>query len=198
MRKSIFILFLFCATLSDLLAQDITPYKNKSGVTLSTNFFGINDDLNNIDIGGGVYFSRKISNSISIYTEIAGISRNYGELSLMPGLSGNFTADNVAIYVGPMLDIGEKMNLSLGVVNNYFVSAKVKTSNSTKDLIDETTDYSSLFFDFRKSIYKEVSLGVRYEWGLNSMFHSTDRKVSSISFNLFLQLRGKVNKKIND
>ena len=146
--------FLFCATLSNLLAQDITPYKNKYGVTLSTNIFGINDDLNNIDVGGGVYFSRKISNSISIYTEIAGISRNYGELSLMPGLSGNFTADNVAIYVGPMLDIGEKMNLSLGVVKNYFVSAKVKTSNSTKDIIDETTDYSSLFFDFRKSIYK--------------------------------------------
>ena len=191
MRKSIFILFLFCATLSNLLAQDITPYKNKSGVTLSTNFFGINDDLNNIDVGGGIYFSRKISNSISIYTEIAGISRNYGELSLMPGLSGNFTAGNVAIYVGPMFDIGKKMNLSLGLADNYLFNPELKNATGNNDISENTTNYSSLFFDLRKSIYKEVSLGVRYEWGLNSMFHSTDRKVSSISFNMFLQKIGR-------
>ena len=37
----------------------------------------------------------------------------------------------------------------------------------------------------------KISLGTRYEWGLNSMFKSTDRKVSTISFNMFLPLRGK-------
>lgn len=198
MRNSILIFFLFCATLNKILAQDIALCKNKFGVTLSTNIFGINDDLENIEVSSGFYFRRKISNRISIYTEINYSNRNYGDLSLISGAKGKFTTGNLAIYISPMFDIGNTMNLSLGIVENYLFDPELKTTTGTKDIRDETTNYSSLFFDFRKSIYKEVSLGIRYELGLNSMFHSIDRKVTNISFNIFLQLRGKSKQEKND
>jgi hypothetical protein len=169
----------------------VEPSKNKFGVVLSTNIFGFNDDFNKVDVGGGFYFSRKISKSVSIYTEMDGSSRNYGDLALMPGRSGEFTTGNLAIYLGPMFELGKDMNLSAGLVQNYLFSTKLKTSNSTKDVKDETSNYSSLFFDFRTNTYKEVVFGIRYEWGLNSMFKTIDRKVSNISFNVFLPLRGK-------
>jgi hypothetical protein len=74
------------------------------------------------------------------------------------------------------------MNLSTGIVQNYLFSSELKTARGTKDLSAETTNYSSLFFDFRHQISNKISLGSRYEWGLNSMFKSIDRKVSTISF----------------
>ena len=39
----------------------------------------------------------------------------------------------------------------------------------------------------------KISLGTRYEWGLNSMFKSTDRKVSTISFTAIIQFGKKSN-----
>jgi hypothetical protein len=99
-------------------------------MTLSTNIFGFNDDLNNVYAGGGFYFSRKISNRFSIYTEIDGSIRNYGDLSITPGLSGKFTTGNVAIYIAPMFDVGKKSNLSLGIVENYLFRSELKTSTS--------------------------------------------------------------------
>ena len=191
MKKSFLTLALLCATITTSVAQDITPSKNKFGAILSTNIFGFNDDFNKVDVGGGFYFSRKITNKLSIYSEIDGSSRNYGDLSIMPSLSGEFTTGNLAIYLGPMFDIGKNMNLSAGLVQNYLFGSKLKTSYTTKDVIDETTDYSSLFFDFRTNAYKEVMFGIRYEWGLNSMFKTIDRKVTNISFNMFLPLNGK-------
>ncbi len=191
MRISVLILYLFCVNIGNLLAQDMAPRKHKLGVTFSTHIFGFDDNLNKVDVGGGFYFSKKISKRLSIYTEIDGSSRNYGDLSIMPGLSGELTTNNVAFYIAPMFDIGKKSNLSLGLVKNYLISSKLKTLNSTKDVIDETTDFSSFFFDFRANAYKELVFGIRYEWGLNSMFKSIDRKVTNISFNLFLPLKGK-------
>jgi hypothetical protein len=191
MKNSVLFLILFTTSIGSLLAQDVEPSKNKIGVVLSTNIFGFNDDFNKVDVGGGFYFSRKISKSVSIYTEMDGSSRNYGDLALMPGRSGEFTTGNLAIYLGPMFELGKDMNLSAGLVQNYLFSTKLKTSNSTKDVKDETSNYSSLFFDFRTNTYKEVVFGIRYEWGLNSMFKTIDRKVSNISFNVFLPLRGK-------
>jgi len=191
MKKLFLTLALLCATITTLVAQEIAPSKNKFGATLSTNIFGFDDDFNKVDVGGGFYFSRKISKSVSIYTEMDGSSRNYGDLALMPGRSGEFTTGNLAIYLGPMFELGKDMNLSAGLVQNYLFSTKLKTSNSTKDVKDETSNYSSLFFDFRTNTYKEVVFGIRYEWGLNSMFKTIDRKVSNISFNVFLPLRGK-------
>ncbi|CAN1563477.1 hypothetical protein MCERE19_02771 [Spirosomataceae bacterium] len=178
-----------------MVAQDVETSKNKFGVVFSSNIFGFDDDFNKVDVGGGFYFSRKISKSVSIYTEMDGSSRNYGDLALMPGLSGEFTTGNLAIYLGPRFDIGKNMNLSAGLVQNYLFGSKLKTSYTTKDVIDETTDYSSLFFDFRTNAYKEVMFGIRYEWGLNSMFKTIDRKVTNISFNVFLPLRGKRSQK---
>ena len=134
MKKSILILFLFCTSFEKLVAQDIAPPKNKLGVTLSTNIFGLNDDLNHVAVGGGFYFSRKISKRLSIYTEIDGSSRNYGDLALMPGRSGEFTTGNLAVYIGPMFDIGKELNLSFGVVENYLFSSELKTATGTKDV----------------------------------------------------------------
>jgi hypothetical protein len=182
MKKSILILTLLCSITGTIVAQEITPSKNKFGAILSTNIFGFDDDFNKVDVGGGFYFSRKISKRLSIYTEMDGSSRNYGDLAIMPGLSGEFTTGNLAVYIGPMFDIGKTSNLSLGLVQNYLISSKLKTSNSTRDVSAETTNYSSLFFDFRHQISNKISLGTRYEWGLNSMFKSVDRKVSTISF----------------
>jgi hypothetical protein len=195
MKKSFLIFFLICSTTAKLLAQEIAPSKNKFGATLSTNIFGVYDDLNHIAVGGGFYFSRKIANKLSIYSELVGSSRNYGDVALMTGLSGEFTTGNIAFSIASMFDIGKKSNLSLGLVKNYLISSKLKTSTSTKDVIDKTTDYSSLFFDFRTNVYKEVVFGSRYEWGLNSMFKTKDRKVTNISFNVFLPLHGKRNQK---
>jgi hypothetical protein len=190
-KKSILTLALLCSAITTLVAQDAEPSKNNFGVTLSTNIFGLNDNLNNVAVGGGFFYSRKIANRLSIYTEMDGSSRNYGDLALMPGLSGEFTTGNLAIYLGPRFDIGKNMNLSAGLVQNYLFGSKLKTSYTTKDVIDETTDYSSLFFDFRTNAYKEVMFGIRYEWGLNSMYKTIDRKVTNISFNMFLPLNGK-------
>jgi hypothetical protein len=191
MKKSILTFALLYLTITTLVAQDVEPSKNKFGAILSTNIFGFNDDFNKVDVGGGFYFSRKISKRLSIYTEIDGSSRNYGDLALMPGQSGEFTTGNLAVYIGPMFNIGKKSNLSSGLAQNYLFSSDLKTTTGTKDVSSETTNYSSLFFDFRHEISNKISLGTRYEWGLNSMFKSTDRKVSTISFNMFLPLRGK-------
>jgi hypothetical protein len=109
----------------------------------------------------------------------------------MPGLGGEFTTGNLAVYVGPMFDIGKKSNLSLGVVENYLFNSELKTATGTKEVSSETTNYSSLFFDFRYHFGNKFSLGTRYEWGINSIFKNSDRKVSTISFNMFLPLRGK-------
>jgi hypothetical protein len=191
MKKTILTLALLCATITTILAQEITPSKNKFGVILSTNIFGFDDDFNKVDVGGGFYFSRKISKRLSIYTEIDGSSRNYGDLALMPGQSGEFTTGNLTVYIGPMFDIGKKSNLSFGVAENYIFNPELKTATGTKDVSSETTNYSSLFFDFRHYFGNKFSLGTRYEWGINSIFKNSDRKVSTISFNMFLPLRGK-------
>ena len=191
MKKSFLTLALLCSIITTIVAQEIAPSKNKFGVILSTNIFGFNDDFNKVDVGGGFYFSRKISKRLSIYTEIDGSSRNYGDLALMPGRSGEFTTGNLAVYIGPMFDIGKELNLSFGVVENYLFSSELKTATGTKDVSSETTNYSSLFFDFRHHFGNKFSLGTRYEWGINSIFKNSDRKVSTISFNMFLPLRGK-------
>jgi hypothetical protein len=191
MKKSILTLALLCLTITTLVAQEIAPSKNKFGAILSTNIFGFDDDFNKVDVGGGFYFSRKISKRVSIYTEIDGSSRNYGDLALMPGQSGEFTTGNLAIFIGPMFDIGKDMNLSTGIVQNYLFSSELKTARGTKDLSAETTNFSSLFFDFRHHFGNKFSLGTRYEWGINSIFKNSDRKVSTISFNMFLPLGGK-------
>jgi hypothetical protein len=193
MKKSILILTLLCSITGTIIAQEITPSKNKIGVILSTNIFGLNDDLNHVDVGGGFYYSRKISNRLSIYSEIDGSWRNYGNLSIMPGLSGEFTTGNLAVYIGPMFDLGKNMNLIAGLAQNYLFTPELKTTTANKDISDETRNYSSLFFDFRHQIGNKLSLGTRYEWGLNSILKNTDRKVTNISFNLFLPLRGKRN-----
>ena len=193
MKKSILTLALLCSTITTLVAQDAEPSKNKFGAILSTNIFGFNDDFNKVDVGGGFYFSRKISKRLSIYTEIDGSSRNYGDLALMPGQSGEFTTGNLAFYIGPMFDIGKMSNLSFGVAENYVFSPELKTATGTKEVSSETTNYSSLFFDFRHEISNKISLGTRYEWGLNSMFKSTDRKVSTISFTAIIQFGKKSN-----
>ena len=194
MKNVILLLILFATSIGSLVAQDAEPSKNKFGVILSTNIFGFNDDdFNKVDVGGGFYFSRKISKRLSIYTEIDGSGRNYGDLALMPGLSGEFTTGNLAVYIGPMLDIGKKSNLSSGLAQNYLFSPDLKTSTHTKDVSSETTNYSSLYFDFRHQISNKISLGTRYEWGLNSMFKSIDRKVSTVSFTTIIQFGKKSN-----
>ncbi|MFD3394448.1 hypothetical protein U0R10_07445 [Aquirufa sp. OSTEICH-129V] len=198
MKNSILLLLLFTKSIGTLFAQDVEPLKNKFGVILSTNIFGFNEGFNKVDVGGGFYFSRKISKRFSIYTEIDGSRRNYGDLALMPGQSGEFTTGNLAFYVGPMFDIGKKSNLSFGVAENYIFSPELKTATGTKEVRSETTNYSSLFFDFRHHFGNKFSLGTRYEWGINSIFKNSDRKVSTISFNMFLPLRGKRNQNNTD
>jgi hypothetical protein len=193
MKKSILTLALLCATITTSVAQDITPSKNKFGGILSTNIFGFNDDFNKVDVGGGFFYSRKIANRLSIYAEIDGSWRNYGDVAISPGLSGEFTTGNLAVYIGPMFDIGKKSNLSSGLAQNYLFSSELKTTTGSKDVSSETTNYSSLFFDFRHEISNKISLGTRYEWGLNSMFKSTDRKVSTISFTAIIQFGKKSN-----
>jgi hypothetical protein len=193
MKKLFLTLALLCATITTLVAQEIAPSKNKFGALLSTNIFGFNDDFNKVDVGGGFYFSRKISNRLSIYTEMDGSSRNYGDLALMPGLSGEFTTGNLALYIGPMFDIGKSMNLSTGLVQNYLFNPELKTTTGNKDVSSEVTNFTSMFFDFRHHFGNKFSLGTRYEWGLNSMFKNSDRKVSTISLNMYLPLGGKRN-----
>jgi hypothetical protein len=193
MKNVILLLILFATSIDVLVAQDIAPSKNKFGAILSTNIFGFNDDFNKVDVGGGFYFSRKISKRFSIYTEFDGSSRNYGGLAFMPGLSGEFTTGNLAIYIGPMFDIGKKSNVSFGLAQNYLFSPELKTKTSTKNLSSEITNYSSLLFDFRHQISNRISLGTRYEWGLNSMFKTMDRRVTTISFSTFIQFGRKTN-----
>jgi hypothetical protein len=193
MKKLFLTLALLCATITTLVAQEIAPSKNKFGALLSTNIFGFNDDFNKVDVGGGFYFSRKISNRLSIYTEMDGSSRNYGDLALMPGLSGEFTTGNLALYIGPMFDIGKSMNLSTGLVQNYLFNPELKTTTGNKDVSSEVTNFTSMFFDFRHHFGNKFSLGTRYEWGLNSMFKSIDRKVSTISFTAIIHFGGNRN-----
>jgi hypothetical protein len=193
MKNSILCLILCTTSIGSLLAQDVEPSKNKFGVILSTNIFGFDEGFNKVDVGGGFYFSRKISKRLSIYTEIDGSSRNYGDLALMPGQSGEFTTGNLAVYIGPMFDIGKMSNLIFGVAENYIFNPELKTATGTKEVSSETTNYSSLFFDFRHHFGNKFSLGTRYEWGINSIFKSSDRKVSTISFTMFLPLGGKRN-----
>jgi hypothetical protein len=193
MKKIFLTLALLCATITTSVAQDITPSKNKFGAILSTNIFGFNDDFNKVDVGGGFFYSRKIANRLSIYAEIDGSWRNYGDVAISPGLSGEFTTGNLAVYIGPMFDIGKKSNLSSGLAQNYLFSSELKTTTGSKDVSSETTNYSSLFFDFRHQISNKISLGTRYEWGLNSIFKNSDRKVSTISFNMFIEFGGNRN-----
>jgi hypothetical protein len=193
MKKSILTLALLCATITTSVAQEIAPSKNKFGAILSTNIFGFNDDLNNVAVGGGFFYSRKITNRLSIYAEMDGSSRNYGDVAISPGLSGEFTTGNLAVYIGPMFDIGKKSNLSSGLAQNYLFSSELKTTTGSKDVSSETTNYSSLFFDFRHQISNKISLGTRYEWGLNSIFKSIDRKVSTISFTAIIHFGGNRN-----
>ena len=120
-----------------------------------------------------------------------GSSRNYGDLALMPGLSGEFTTGNLALYIGPMFDIGKSINLSTGLVQNYLFNPELKTPNGNKDVSSEVTNFTSMFFDFRHHFGNKFSLGTRYEWGLNSILINSDRKVSTISFSMFLPLGGK-------
>jgi hypothetical protein len=111
----------------------------------------------------------------------------------MPGLSGEFTTGNLAIYIGPMFDIGKSMNLSTGLVQNYLFNPELKTTTGTKDVSSEVTNFTSMFFDFRHHFGNKFSLGTRYEWGLNSMFKSIDRKVSTISFTAIIHFGGNRN-----
>jgi hypothetical protein len=191
MKKSFLTLALLCATITTSVAQDITPSKNKFGAILSTNIFGFNDDFNKVDVGGGFFYSRKIANRLSIYAEIDGSWRNYGDVAISPGLSGEFTTGNLALYIGPMFDIGKSMNLSTGLMQNFLFNPELKTATGTKNISTETTNFSSLFFDFRYQISNKISLGTRYEWGLNSILKTTDRKVTNIAFNMFIHFGGK-------
>jgi hypothetical protein len=193
MKKSFLTLALLCATITTSVAQDITPSKNKFGAILSTNIFGLNDDLNHVGVGGGFFYSRKITNRLSIYAEMDGSSRNYGDVAISPGLSGEFTTGNLAVYIGPMFDIGKKSNLSSGLAQNYLFSSELKTPTGTKDVSSEVTNFTSIFFDFRHHFGNKFSLGTRYEWGLNSMFKSIDRKVSTISFTAIIHFGGNRN-----
>jgi hypothetical protein len=194
MKKPVLVLALLFATVYTLNAQESTaPSKNKFGVTLSTNLFGLDDDLNSVDVGGGFYYSIQLNKRISLYSELDGSTRNFGNQSIVPGLSGEFTTGNVAFYFGPMFDIGKEMNIGLGIVENYLFNSELETKTSTKDISAETNNYSSLYFDFRHQFGKKFGLGTRYEWGLNSIFKNVDRKVSTISFNLFLPLGGNRN-----
>ena len=194
MKKSVLILALFFATVCTLNAQESTaPSKSKFGVTLSTNIFGLDDDLSNVAVGGGFYYRIQLKKRISVYWELDGSTRNFGNQSIMPGLSGEFTTGNVAFYFGPMFDIGKEMNIGLGIVENYLFNSELETKTSTKDISAETNNYSSLYFDFRHQFGNKFGLGTRYEWGLNSIFKNVDRKVSTISFNLFLPLGGNRN-----
>jgi hypothetical protein len=197
MKKSILTLTLLCVTITTLVAQDAEPSKNKFGALLSTNIFGFNDDFNKVDVGGGFYFSRKITNRLSIYSQIDGSWRNYGDVAISPGLSGEFTTGNLALYIGPMFDIGKSMNLSTGLMQNYLFNPELKTATGTKNISTETTNFSSLFFDFRYQISNKISLGTRYEWGLNSILKTTDRKVTNIAFNMFIHFGGKRNQEKN-
>ena len=192
MKKTVLILALVFATLGTLVAQEIAPSKSKFGVTLSTNLFGLDDDLSNVAVGGGFYYSIQLNKRISLYSELDGSTRNFGNQSIMPGLSGEFTTGNVAFYFGPMFDIGKEMNIGLGIVENYLFNSELETKTSTKDISAETNNYSSLYFDFRHQFGNKFGLGTRYEWGLNSILKNVDRKVSTISFNLFLPLGGKI------
>jgi hypothetical protein len=191
MKKTVLILALVFATVGTLVAQEVAPSKNKFGVTLSTNLFGLDNDLSHVDVGGGFYYSIQLHKRLSLYSELDGSTRNFGNQAIRPGLSGEFTTGKVAFYFGPMIDIGKEMNIGLGIVENYLFNSELETKTSTKDISAETNNYSSLYFDFRHQFGNKFGLGTRYEWGLNSILKNSDRKVSSISFNLFLPLGGK-------
>ena len=188
MKKTVLILALVFATVGTLVAQEVAPSKNKFGVTLSTNLFGLDSDISHVDVGGGFYYSMQLKNRLSLYYELDGSTRNFGNQAFRPGLSGEFTTGKVAFYFGPMFDIGKEMNVGLGIVENYLFNSELETKTSTKDISAETNNYSSLYFDFRHQFGNKFGLGTRYEWGLNSILKNSDRKVSSISFNLFLPL----------
>jgi hypothetical protein len=153
----------------------------------------LDDDLSNVDVGGGFYYSIQLNKRISLYSELDGSTRNFGNQAIMPGLSGEFTTGNVALYFGPMFGIGKEINIGFGIVENYLFNSELETKTSTKNLSAETNNYSSLYFDFRHQFGNKFGLGTRYEWGLNSIFKNVDRKVSTISFNLFLPLGGNRN-----
>jgi len=91
MKKSVLILALVFATVGTLVAQEVAPSKNKFGVTLSTNLFGLDNDLSHVDVGGGFYYSMQLKNRLSLYYELDGSTRNFGNQAIMPGLSGEFT-----------------------------------------------------------------------------------------------------------
>jgi len=192
MKKTVLILAFVFVTVGTLVAQEVTPSKNKFGVILSTNLFGLDGDLSNVNVGGGFYYSLRLYKRLSFYYELDGSTRNFGNQAILPGLSGDFTTGKVAFYFGPMIDIGKEMNVSLGVVENYLFNSELETKTSTKDIsADTNNNFTSLYFDFRHQFGNKFGVGTRYEWGLNSIFKNSERKVSTISFNLFLPLGGK-------
>jgi hypothetical protein len=85
------------------------------------------------------------------------------------------------------------MNLSTGLMQNYLFNPELNTATGTKDVSSEVTNFTSMFFDFRHHFGNKFSLGTRYEWGLNSMFKSIDRKVSTISFTAIIHFGGNRN-----
>ena len=123
MKKSILTLTLLCVTITTLVAQDAEPSKNKFGALLSTNIFGFNDDFNKVDVGGGFYFSRKISKKLSIYTEMDGSSRTdsfdkIGNLSSTDASGKKMEMDLVTI---PSLKIAnaEFQDLSFRLIDEF-------------------------------------------------------------------------------
>ena len=88
-----------------------------------------------------------------------GSSRNHGDLALIPGQSGEFTTGNLAIFIGPMFDIGKDMNLSTGIVQNYLFNPKLKTTTGNIDVSSEVTNFTSMFFDFRHHFGNKFSIG---------------------------------------
>jgi hypothetical protein len=149
----------------------------------------LNGDIKHFALGGGLFYSRKISNKFSIYSELQGSWRNYGDITISPSLNGEFTSYNLALYIGHMFDIGKKSNLSLGLGQNFLPNPDLKTKSGNIDISNQTTNFTSLFFDFRQHIYKEeLSIGFRYEWGLNSILKSKDINATILSFNIFYHL----------
>lgn len=191
MKKSSLLLALICAPMAAIIAQKVEPSKYKYGVNLSTHVFGLNNNLTNVNVGGGFYISRKISKRLSIYLELNGSNREFRNLAITPDVSGEFITGNLATYFGPSVDVGKKSNVSFGFVHNELIKPELRASTNARDFWAEPKNYSSLFFDYRTIAYKDVVLGIRYEWGQISVFKNTDTKVNNISLNLFLPLKGR-------
>lgn len=198
MKKIIMVIVCSFSIIGLLTAQDLRLTKSKFGTSLGINILGLDNKLGNLANNAGFYYERNLSYRTSIYSELTGSMRNFRDVALLQELSGEFKVGNIGVFFGPMFHLGKNYNISLGYGRNFLINPRFKTTNSIIDIKSETTNYSSLFFDFRKSIYKEISLSIRYERGLNSIFHSTEKKVNNLSFNTILQLRGKSKQERNN